>query len=62
MEVADQGVEFNPLTAAPALSTVNSEGLPIGGWGIFLLKALSTSLTSAGLRLEPFDVRYLGGI
>lgn len=43
VEVADQGVEFNPLTAAP--STQNLETLPVGGWGILLVKTLAGSLT-----------------
>jgi serine/threonine-protein kinase RsbW len=38
VEVADQGVEFNPLTAPPPDVTLNLEGRPIGGLGIFLVK------------------------
>jgi anti-sigma regulatory factor (Ser/Thr protein kinase) len=45
VEVADQGAEFNPLTAAPALSTLDLESLPIGGFGILLVKTLAASLT-----------------
>lgn len=45
VEVADQGAEFNPLTAAPPDLTLNLEKLPIGGLGIFLVKTLASSLT-----------------
>jgi len=45
VEVADQGAEFNPLTAAPPDSTLNLESRPIGGLGIFLVKALAPSIT-----------------
>jgi len=45
VEVADQGEEFNPLTAAPPDLTLNLEDLPIGGLGIFLVKTLASSLT-----------------
>jgi serine/threonine-protein kinase RsbW len=38
VEVADQGVEFNPLTVAAPDVTLNLEGRPIGGLGIFLVK------------------------
>jgi serine/threonine-protein kinase RsbW len=44
VEIADQGVEFNPLTAAAPDTTLNIEGLPIGGLGIFLVKTLAQSL------------------
>jgi serine/threonine-protein kinase RsbW len=43
VEVADQGAEFNPLTAAPPDLTLDLEDRPIGGLGIFLVKALSPS-------------------
>jgi serine/threonine-protein kinase RsbW len=43
VEVADQGAEFNPLTVEPPV--LNRENLRIGGWGIFLVKTLATSLT-----------------
>jgi anti-sigma regulatory factor (Ser/Thr protein kinase) len=46
VEVADQGAEFNPLTAEPppTPSPVTLQDLPIGGYGIFLVKVLATSL------------------
>ncbi len=43
--IADQGVEFNPLSAEPPDLTLNLEERPIGGLGILLLKKLTTSLT-----------------
>jgi serine/threonine-protein kinase RsbW len=43
VEVADQGAEFDPLTAAPPDLTLDLENRPIGGLGIFLVKALSPS-------------------
>ena len=45
VEVADQGAEFNPLTATPPDVTLNLESRPIGGLGIFLVKALACSTT-----------------
>jgi serine/threonine-protein kinase RsbW len=45
VEVADQGAEFNPLTAAPPNLTLNLENRPIGGLGIFLVKTLARSIT-----------------
>jgi serine/threonine-protein kinase RsbW len=45
VEVADQGAEFNPLTAVPPNLTLNLEDRPIGGLGIFLVKALASSIT-----------------
>jgi anti-sigma regulatory factor (Ser/Thr protein kinase) len=45
VEIADQGIEFNPLSAAPPDLTVNLGERPIGGLGIFLLKTLAPSLT-----------------
>src|SRR5271165_2345324 len=44
VEVADQGAEFNPLTAPPPDLTLNLESRPIGGLGIFLVKALAPSV------------------
>src|SRR5580658_9317633 len=41
VEVADQGAEFNPLTAAPPDLTLNLESRPIGGLGILLVKRLA---------------------
>lgn len=45
VEVADQGVEFNPLKAEPPDLTLSLEERPIGGLGIHLVKTLATSLT-----------------
>src|SRR5579862_5938746 len=45
VEVADQGAEFNPLASAAPDLTLNLEGRPIGGLGIFLVKALASSMT-----------------
>jgi anti-sigma regulatory factor (Ser/Thr protein kinase) len=45
VEVCDQGIEFNPLTAAPPDLTVDLEQRPIGGLGILLLKSFAKSLT-----------------
>jgi serine/threonine-protein kinase RsbW len=45
VEVADEGAEFNPLTAAPPVLALDLESRPIGGLGIFLVKALAASLT-----------------
>jgi len=44
VEVADQGVEFNPLTAALPDVTLSLEDRPIGGLGIFLVKRLAPSI------------------
>jgi len=45
VEVADQGTEFNPLTAAAPDLSLNLESRPIGGLGILLVKTLAPSLT-----------------
>lgn len=45
VEVADQGAEFNPLTAAPPDVTLNLESRPVGGLGILLVKTLAPSVT-----------------
>jgi len=45
IEVADQGVEFNPLTAAPPDLTLSLENRPIGGLGIVLVKTLAPSIS-----------------
>ncbi len=45
VEVADQGAEFNPLTAPPPDITLNLESRPIGGLGIFLVKALAPTIS-----------------
>jgi serine/threonine-protein kinase RsbW len=60
VEIADQGAEFNPLTAARAPSTLDIESLPIGGWGLFLVKALASSLTyrrESGWNRLTFGIR-----
>ena len=44
VEVADQGVEFNPLTAEPADVTLDLKHRPIGGLGIVLVQQLAASL------------------
>jgi serine/threonine-protein kinase RsbW len=45
VEVADQGTEFNPLTAAPPDLSLNLESRPLGGLGIFLVKTLAPFIT-----------------
>jgi anti-sigma regulatory factor (Ser/Thr protein kinase) len=45
VEVADQGAEFNPLTAVPPDLTLDLESRPIGGLGIVLVKTLSSFIT-----------------
>lgn len=45
VEVADQGVEFNPLKIEPPDLTLSLEARPIGGLGIHLVKTLTASLT-----------------
>jgi serine/threonine-protein kinase RsbW len=45
VEVADRGVEFNPLSAPPPDLTLDLENRPIGGLGIFLVKTLAPSIT-----------------
>jgi len=45
VEVADQGVEFNPLKTEPPDLTLSLEARPIGGLGIYLVKTLARSLT-----------------
>jgi anti-sigma regulatory factor (Ser/Thr protein kinase) len=44
VEVADQGVEFNPLNSERPDLTLSLEARPIGGLGIHLVKTLATSL------------------
>jgi len=44
VEVADRGVEFNPLKLEPPDLTLTFEARPIGGLGIHLVKTLATSL------------------
>jgi anti-sigma regulatory factor (Ser/Thr protein kinase) len=45
VEVADQGVEFNPLKAKSPDLTLSLESRPIGGLGIHLVKTFAKSLT-----------------
>ena len=45
VEVADQGPEFNPLNNDPPDLTLSLEDRPIGGLGIYLVKAFATSLS-----------------
>jgi serine/threonine-protein kinase RsbW len=44
VEVADQGVEFNPLEAKAPDLTLSIEARPIGGLGIHLVKTFAKSL------------------
>jgi anti-sigma regulatory factor (Ser/Thr protein kinase) len=44
VEVADQGVEFNPLTAQSPDLKANLDQRPVGGLGVFLIKMLAKSL------------------
>jgi serine/threonine-protein kinase RsbW len=45
LEVGDQGVEFDPLTASPPDLTLDLAQRPIGGLGILLLRSFAKSLT-----------------
>ena len=45
IEVADQGLEFNPLMAEAPDVTLSLEHRTPGGLGIFLIKTLARSLT-----------------
>ena len=45
VEVADRGVEFDPLRTVPPDLTASLDGRPIGGLGIHLVKTLAASLT-----------------
>ncbi len=49
VEIADQGVAFNPLTAPPTEAATNLQGpnlqsRPAGGLGILLVKALAPAI------------------
>jgi anti-sigma regulatory factor (Ser/Thr protein kinase) len=44
LEVGDEGVEFDPLTAAPPDLTLDLSRRPVGGLGIHLLKSFARSL------------------
>jgi serine/threonine-protein kinase RsbW len=44
VEVGDQGVEFDPLTADAPDLTLDLAQRPVGGLGIFLLKSFARSL------------------
>jgi serine/threonine-protein kinase RsbW len=45
VEFGDQGVEFDPLTANPPDLTHDLAQRPVGGLGVFLLKAFADSLS-----------------
>ncbi len=45
LEMADQGVEFNPLAADAPDTMLDLEHRPVGGLGILIVKALATSIT-----------------
>ena len=45
VEVADQGVAFNPLETPPPDVTLALEDRPTGGLGIFLVKSLASSVS-----------------
>ena len=45
VEVADRGIEFDPLKPTPVDVTLDLEHRPIGGLGIFLVKHLAASLS-----------------
>jgi serine/threonine-protein kinase RsbW len=45
VEVGDQGVEFDPLTASAPDLTLDLAQRPIGGLGILLLQSFAKSLT-----------------
>ncbi len=45
VEVCDQGVEFDPLTASRPDLTLDLAHRPVGGLGILLLKSFAKSLT-----------------
>jgi serine/threonine-protein kinase RsbW len=44
VEVADRGVHFDPLRAAPPDLSLNLEDRPIGGLGLHLVKTLAKSI------------------
>lgn len=45
VEFGDQGPEFNPLNLSPPDLTLDLADRPIGGLGVFLLKAFADSLS-----------------
>lgn len=45
LEVADQGREFDPLSASPPDLTLDLAGRPVGGLGIFLIRSFADSLS-----------------
>ena len=45
LELADQGMEFNPLAADAPDITVDLEHRPVGGLGILIVKTLAKSIT-----------------
>lgn len=44
VEFSDQGIKFNPLTAAPPDLALELPERPVGGLGVFLLRAFADSL------------------
>ena len=58
VEFADQGREFDPLTASPPDLTLDLSGRPTGGLGIFLIKSFADSLTYS--REEGWNRLVLG--
>jgi anti-sigma regulatory factor (Ser/Thr protein kinase) len=45
VEFGDQGIEFNPLTVDPPDLALDLDQRPVGGLGVFLLKAFAHSLS-----------------
>ena len=45
VEIADQGIEFDPLAATAPDLTLSLDQRSIGGLGIFLLRTLATTVT-----------------
>jgi anti-sigma regulatory factor (Ser/Thr protein kinase) len=58
VEFADQGCEFDPLTASPPDLALDLSGRPIGGLGIFLVKSFADTL--AYRREEGWNRLVLG--
>ena len=44
LEIADQGREFDPLTASAPDLTLDLTGRPVGGLGIFLIRSFASAL------------------
>jgi anti-sigma regulatory factor (Ser/Thr protein kinase) len=63
VEVADRGSEFNPLTAVPPDVTLNLESRPI--WRVRHPSGQGAGTVhgrSPGSRLEPSELRHIGGV